>query len=117
VAPECPLWHGREGFRLEQHAGDKRPVCAFVNVLRQCQRWRCAVSERVRPMKKDDVTCTRCKASFRRLELLSDLSRTKGEYRCPVCDEVLETFNGQKWIAYRLTVAPLSWLPADSNSL
>ena len=70
-------------------------------------------------MKTDDVTCPRCKAGFRRLELLSDLRRTEGEYRCPACDKVLETFDGKKWIAYRLTIPPLSWaFPyiADSNS-
>lgn len=44
-------------------------------------------------MKNSDVTCSDCGAGFQRLELDS-LSSTKGEYRCPACGEVLETFNG-----------------------
>jgi len=30
----------------------------------------------------------------------------KGEYRCPVCAEVLEKFDGSALIAYRLTTQP-----------
>lgn len=46
-----------------------------------------------------------CGAGFRRIEL-SSKSRDKGEYRCPVCDTALETFDGTKLIAYRLTIQP-----------
>jgi hypothetical protein len=53
-------------------------------------------------MKIGDVTCPKCKAGFRRLELSFEQG-TEGEYRCPVCDEVLETFDGRKCVAYRLT--------------
>jgi tRNA(Ile2) C34 agmatinyltransferase TiaS len=57
-------------------------------------------------MKKRDVTCPVCKAGFRRLELSSAKGR-KGEYRCPACNQVLETFDGDKLVEYRLTVQPL----------
>jgi hypothetical protein len=56
-------------------------------------------------MKIGGVTCPKCKAGFCRLELWS-AQTTNGEYRCPVCDEILEVFDGSKLIAYRLTVQP-----------
>lgn len=60
-------------------------------------------------MKKSDVICPVCGAGFRRLELTS-LPSTGGEYRCPACSEVLETFdrkNGKDaFVAYRLTIQP-----------
>ena len=56
-------------------------------------------------MKKDDVTCPECGAGFRRLELTSQ-SGTRGEYRCPACDTVLEKFDGSALVAYRLTIQP-----------
>ena len=57
-------------------------------------------------MKKTDASCPSCRAGFLRIEL-SSLRGTKGEYRCPVCDQVLETLDGSKRIAYRLTVRPI----------
>ena len=57
-------------------------------------------------MKKNDVTCYECGAGFQRLELVSKQGTT-GEYRCPVCKQALESFDGSKFIAYRLTVQPL----------
>jgi rubredoxin len=56
-------------------------------------------------MKKDDVTCPECGAGFRRIELSSEKGEP-GEYRCPVCDTSLETFNGDNSITYRLTIQP-----------
>lgn len=56
-------------------------------------------------MKKDDAICPKCGAGFRRVEL-SSVHGTKGEFRCPVCDSVLETFDGSRMIAYRLTIIP-----------
>jgi transposase-like protein len=56
-------------------------------------------------MKKDDVTCPKCGAGFRRLELTSRSGKT-GEYRCPACDAVLEKFDGGALVAYRLTIQP-----------
>ena len=49
-------------------------------------------------MKKDDVTCPECGAGFRRLELIVAVG-TKGEYRCPACDAVLEKFDGSALVA------------------
>jgi predicted Zn finger-like uncharacterized protein len=57
-------------------------------------------------MMKADASCPTCRAGFLRIEL-SSLGGTKGEYRCPVCDQVLETLDGSKKIAYRLTVRPI----------
>jgi DNA-directed RNA polymerase subunit RPC12/RpoP len=56
-------------------------------------------------MKKNDVTCSACGAGFRRLELATPPAN-QGEYRCPACDEVLETFDGSAYIAYRMTIQP-----------
>jgi len=56
-------------------------------------------------MKKGDVICPGCHAGFRRIELSSRHGRG-GEYRCPVCDHLLEVSDGATDIAYRLTVAP-----------
>jgi hypothetical protein len=57
-------------------------------------------------MKKYDVTCLECSAGFQRLELISEPGAT-GEYRCLVCKQTLEFFDGSKFVAYRLTVHPL----------
>jgi hypothetical protein len=35
-----------------------------------------------------------------------DIAANKGEYRCPACDEVVETFDGSAFIAYRMTIQP-----------
>jgi hypothetical protein len=50
-------------------------------------------------MKKSDVTCAKCHAGYRR--------GTRGEFRCLVCDEVLEIFDGSTDVAMRLTVQPV----------
>jgi hypothetical protein len=42
---------------------------------------------------------------FRRIELASRTG-TAGEFRCPLCQLVLEVFDGSTQIAYRVTVAP-----------
>jgi transposase-like protein len=54
-------------------------------------------------MIKSDVTCPECGAGFRRIEL-SVQHGSKGEYRCPACNTLLERFEGDKLVAYRLTV-------------
>ena len=56
-------------------------------------------------MKKDDVICPKCGAGFRRIEL-SSRRRTKGEYHCPVCSALLETFDGKHLVEYCLTIQP-----------
>ena len=55
-------------------------------------------------MEKGDLTCPKCGAGFRRIAL-SSLSGERGEFRCSICDEVLEVYDGSS-AAYRLTVAP-----------
>jgi hypothetical protein len=56
-------------------------------------------------MKMDDVTCPDCNAGFRRIELSSQTG-APNEYRCPVCDTLIEVLDGSKEVAYPLTVVP-----------
>jgi len=56
-------------------------------------------------MQKGDLICPKCGAGFRRITL-SSLSGERGEFRCTICDCVLEVFDGSSIVAYRLTVAP-----------
>jgi hypothetical protein len=58
-----------------------------------------------RAVRKGDVICTECSAGFRRIELGSRRG-TVGEFRCPLCNHLLEAFDGSTEIACRLTVAP-----------
>ena len=58
-----------------------------------------------RTMRKGDVICPECNAGFRRIELDSRRGHA-GEFHCPLCNRVLEVFDGTTEIAYRLTVAP-----------
>lgn len=54
-------------------------------------------------MRKSDVTCPECQAGYRRMELQSKPGTT-GEFRCSVCDHLLETFDGSANVVLRLTV-------------
>ena len=56
-------------------------------------------------MKRSDVTCPKCSAGYRRIELTSRPG-ARGEFRCLLCDEVLEVFDGSTDVAIRLTVQP-----------
>ena len=56
-------------------------------------------------MRKSDVTCPKCHAGYRRVELVSRKG-TKGEFRCLLCGDVLEVFDGETDVAIRLTVQP-----------
>jgi predicted Zn finger-like uncharacterized protein len=58
-------------------------------------------------MRKSDVTCPACHAGFQRIELAS-VKGTSANLRCPVCSNVIETLDGSKLVAYRLTVAPVT---------
>jgi transposase-like protein len=57
-------------------------------------------------MIKSDVTCPKCRAGYRRIELVSKPG-DKGEFRCLVCDHLLEVFDGKSDVALRLTVASM----------
>jgi len=58
-------------------------------------------------MKKSDMTCSKCGAGFQRLELEAvSVLPSNGEFRCPICDEFVERFNGNKVVAYRLAMRP-----------
>jgi transposase-like protein len=56
-------------------------------------------------MRKSDITCPNCNAGYRRIELTTRPG-VKGEYRCLLCDQLLEVFDGITEIAIRLTVQP-----------
>jgi transposase-like protein len=56
-------------------------------------------------MKKSDIICPKCYAGYRRIELATRKG-THGEYRCLLCDHVLEVFDGFTEVAIRLTVQP-----------
>ena len=56
-------------------------------------------------MKKSDIICPNCNAGYRRVELSSGKVST-GEFRCLLCDHVLEVFDGTAEVAIRLTVQP-----------
>jgi predicted Zn finger-like uncharacterized protein len=58
-----------------------------------------------RRMRRGDVICPQCNAVFRRIELATRRGKA-GEFRCSLCDQVLEVFDGSTEIAYRITVAP-----------
>jgi transposase-like protein len=64
-----------------------------------------ALSGRFPDMRSSDIICPKCKAGYRRLEVASG-RRTKGEYHCLLCDQVLEVFDGSTEVAIRLTVQP-----------
>jgi hypothetical protein len=56
-------------------------------------------------MLKSDVSCSECGAGFRRVELSSIPSRMT-EFRCGVCDNLIEVLDGTAGVEYRLTVQP-----------
>jgi len=58
-------------------------------------------------MRKSDGMCPACHAGFQRIELTS-FKGSSGNLRCPVCSHVIETLDGSKLVAYRLTVAPVT---------
>ena len=57
-------------------------------------------------MKRDDAICPQCHAGFRRIEVESGVG-VEGEYRCPLCNHLLEQFTGATQVAYRLTIPPV----------
>jgi hypothetical protein len=56
-------------------------------------------------MKKSDVTCLECYAGYRRVELVSKKG-AKGEFRCLICNHLLEVFDGATEVGLRLTIQP-----------
>jgi transposase-like protein len=65
-------------------------------------------------MKKSDVTCPECRAGYRRMELVSRPG-SKAEYRCLLCNHLLETFDGSTEVALRLTVPARKKLKDGDN--
>ena len=56
-------------------------------------------------MLKTDITCPGCRAGYRLVELASR-PRAQAEFRCLICDHVLEIFDGAKDVAIRLRCSP-----------
>jgi predicted Zn finger-like uncharacterized protein len=56
-------------------------------------------------MKKSDISCPECHAGYRRIELVSSAG-VSGEFRCRICNHLLELFDGSHAVAIRLTVPP-----------
>jgi transposase-like protein len=52
-----------------------------------------------------DIICPQCKAGYRRIEVASG-NGTTGEFRCRICEHILEVFDGSAEVAIRLTVQP-----------
>ena len=119
--PHPGEWSEREVAKLKRLAGTM-PVRDLIGEL---QRSRGAIlakafslrvsldckktANRNDRMLKADVICPKCNAGLRRIEL-SSLRSAKSEYRCPICEQVLEVFDGSKKVAYRLTVPPVKAL-------
>ena len=56
-------------------------------------------------MRKGDASCPECGAGFRRIELTS-VRGQPGEFRCTMCDCLIEVLDGSTEVGYRLTVPP-----------
>jgi len=56
-------------------------------------------------MRKSDMTCPECGAGYRRIELATRPGK-QSEFRCRVCNHLLELFDGSCEVAIRLTVEP-----------
>jgi len=65
-------------------------------------------------MRKSDVTCPKCGAGYRRLEVES-MPAASGEFRCLVYHRVLERFDGSRGVALRLTVQPAKYRDAGDR--
>jgi hypothetical protein len=59
-------------------------------------------------MRKSDVICPECSAGYRRIELATRPGN-QGEFRCLICDHLLELFDGSSEVALRLTVPPTKY--------
>jgi hypothetical protein len=117
---QTPLVDGRKRpsrGSTQAHPFDIPPVGVTLNVKHTMGRlcYKCfaggarsttdACTPGVSSMKKSDLTCPECGAGYRRIELIS-MPGTRGEFRCLVCDHLLETYDGSRNVALRLTVQP-----------
>jgi DNA-directed RNA polymerase subunit RPC12/RpoP len=56
-------------------------------------------------MRRTEVQCPWCGAWYRRIEVDS-MKGEPGEYDCLLCNQPLESFSGETYVAYRLVVQP-----------
>ena len=78
-------------------------VRSFLFLRPQLNYW--AEARSFSDMRKSDVTCPKCKAGYRRIELVTRPGN-KGEFRCLLCNQLLELFDGSTEVAVRLRVPP-----------
>jgi hypothetical protein len=81
----------------------QRDRSAICSRLLRLESW--ARGDNRLPMKKSDIICPECRAGYRRIELVSKPG-PKGEFRCLLCNHLIEVFDGSTEIAIRLTVQP-----------
>jgi hypothetical protein len=62
-------------------------------------------------MRKSDVICPECSAGYRRIELAARPGKL-GEFRCLICDHVLELFDDSREVA---PVPPVKYRDAGDN--
>jgi hypothetical protein len=65
-------------------------------------------------MRKSDVICPKCRAGYRRIELVTRPG-SEGEFHCLTCNHLIEAFDGSTEIALRLTVQPEKTLNDGDN--
>jgi len=109
--PDCPTVSSCSLCRNRNHRNRLFATCKIhtdsciqKGYFRRC--WNSQPpSDSVRDMRSSDIICPQCNAGYRRIEVASS-RRTKGEYRCLLCDHVLEVFDGSTEVGIRLTVQP-----------
>jgi len=67
------------------------------------------------PMRRTEVQCPWCGAWYRRIEVDS-MKGEPGEYDCLLCNQPLESFSGETYVAYRLVVQPLRAFKFDPET-
>jgi hypothetical protein len=66
-------------------------------------------------MRRSEVECPWCGAWYRRIEVTS-MKDEPGGYECLLCDQPLESFSGETYVAYRLTVQPMKAFKYDPET-
>ena len=64
------------------------------------------VPKHIASMRRSEVECPWCGAWYWRIEVTS-MKGEPGEYDCLLCDQPLDSFSGETYVAYRLTVQPM----------
>jgi hypothetical protein len=73
------------------------------------------VPKHIASMRGSEVECPWCGAWYRRIEVTS-MKDEPGGYECLLCDQPLESFSGETYVAYRLTVQPMKTFKYDPET-